>query len=114
MLEAPQASRAQYLAAAYGDISADTAALEAAFDRLPVAPSPERRETWRAMIAAGAFADLAQALVDLHYDPAYDRATRKSGVPVVARLPVKPSDPASRAAAARAIAGEVRTIFGGT
>ena len=113
VLEAPQVSRAHYLAAAYGDISADTDALEAAFDRLPVAPSQERREAWRAMIAAGAFADLAQALIDLHYDPAYDRAAKKADAPVLTRLAIEPADPNSRAAAARAIAGAVQVRYGG-
>ncbi|MDP2228051.1 MAG: hypothetical protein Q8J78_11315, partial [Moraxellaceae bacterium] len=112
VLEAPQASRARYLAGAYGDISADARALEAAFDRLPVAPSRERRESWRAMIAQGVFADLAQALIDLHYDPAYDRAARKADAPVLTRLAIDPCDPESRGAAAQAIADEVRARFG--
>jgi tRNA 2-selenouridine synthase len=112
VLEAPQTARAQYLAAAYSDISADTDALEAAFDRLPVAPSRERRETWRGMIAAGAFADLAQALIDLHYDPAYDRAAKKTDAPVLARLTIEPAKPASRAATAQAIAEAAHVRFG--
>ena len=82
-------------------------------DRLPVAPSQERREAWRAMIAAGAFADLAQALIDLHYDPAYDRAAKKADAPVLTRLAIEPADPNSRAAAARAIAGAVQVRYGG-
>ncbi len=112
VLDASQASRAQYLVGAYGDIAADPAALEAAFDRLPVAPSAERRAAWRGMIAAGAFADLAQALIDLHYDPAYDRAARKAGAPVVGQIAVNPMDLESRLAAAEAVARLVRETFG--
>ncbi|MDP3385386.1 MAG: hypothetical protein Q8S47_18945 [Phenylobacterium sp.] len=63
------------------------------------------------MIAAGAFAGLAQALIDLHYDPAYDRAARKAEAPVLARMAVTPTDPSSRRDVAGAIAGLVRDHF---
>lgn len=103
-LSADRADRARYLVAAYGDLIADRAAMEAAFARLPVRPSAERLAAWRGMIASGAFADLAEAIMGLHYDPAYDRARRKHDRPLLATLDVVPTDPASQDAAADAIA----------
>lgn len=103
-LAAEPGERARYLVAAYGDIIADRAALEAAFQRLPVHPSRERLQNWRALADAGAFAELAQAVMALHYDPAYDRSRRKHGRPLLGTVPLVPSDPASQAAAAEAIA----------
>ncbi|MDP1615833.1 tRNA 2-selenouridine(34) synthase MnmH [Phenylobacterium sp.] len=112
VLEASQEHRAAYLARTYGDIAADPQALEAAFARLPIPPSRERLETWRGLIAAGEFAALAQALIGLHYDPAYDRAARKADAPVAARLPLNPLDPDSRAQAARRIKDLTVGAFG--
>ncbi|MDO8408779.1 MAG: tRNA 2-selenouridine(34) synthase MnmH [Phenylobacterium sp.] len=112
VLEASQDHRAAYLAGAYGDIAADPQALEAAFARLPIPPSRERLETWRGMIAAGDFAALAGALIGLHYDPAYDRAARKSDAPVAARLALDPLDADSRTSAAQKIKALVMDAFG--
>jgi tRNA 2-selenouridine synthase len=103
-LSAARADRARYLVSAYGDLIADRAAMEAAFARLPIRPSAERLAAWRGMIAAGAFADLAEAIMGLHYDPAYDRARRKHDRPLLATLDVVPTDPTSQDAAADAIA----------
>jgi tRNA 2-selenouridine synthase len=101
-LAAERPARARYLVTAYRDIVGDRAALETAFGRLPVYPSRKRLENWRALADAGAFAELAEALVELHYDPAYDRARRKADRPTLGRIDLDPSDPASQAAAAEA------------
>ena len=103
-LAAAPAERARYLVTAYGDIIADRAALETAFQRLPVHPSRERLENWRALADAGAFAELAQAVMALHYDPAYDRSRKKHARPLLGSVPLVPGDPESQAAAAEAIA----------
>ncbi|MDO8901249.1 MAG: tRNA 2-selenouridine(34) synthase MnmH, partial [Phenylobacterium sp.] len=58
------------------------------------------------------FAELAQALIDLHYDPAYDRAARKSDAPILARLALEPLDPQSRASAARTVIDLIPRAFG--
>jgi tRNA 2-selenouridine synthase len=102
-LLAERPERARYVAAAYADLTADRAALEAAFERLPTHPSRERLEGWRALVDAGAFAELAEALMALHYDPAYDRARKKHARPLLGSAPVSPTDPASQEAAADAI-----------
>jgi len=104
VLVAEPIERARYLVAAYGDIIADRAALETAFQRLPVHPSQKRLENWRALADAGAFAELAQAVMALHYDPAYDRSRRRHARPDLAEVPLTPADPQSQDACADAIA----------
>lgn len=102
-LEAPRPDRARYLVATYGDLIADRRALDAAFVRLPVRPSADRLARWRAMADAGAFAELAEAIMGLHYDPAYDRARKKHARPLLGAVPLVPADSASQADAAAEI-----------
>ena len=74
------------------------------FERLPVHPSRERLADWRALADAGAFAELAQKVMALHYDPAYDRSRRKHARPLLGTVALDPADPASQEAAADHIA----------
>ncbi len=76
---APRDERARYLVRAYSDIVANHDLIEAVLARLPVHPSQKRLEGWRALLAAGDYAALAEALMELHYDPAYQRGRRKDG-----------------------------------
>jgi tRNA 2-selenouridine synthase len=76
---APREERARYLVTAYSDIVANHDLIEAVLARLPVHPSQKRLEGWRALLAAGDYAALAGALMELHYDPAYRRGRRKDG-----------------------------------
>jgi tRNA 2-selenouridine synthase len=76
-LVAPAELRAAYLVSAYRDIVEDRAALDAAMMRLPTPPGRKRLEEWRALAEAGDFQALALALMELHYDPAYRRSSRK-------------------------------------
>jgi tRNA 2-selenouridine synthase len=103
-IAARRGERARYLVAAYGDIIADREALETAFRRLPVYPAQHRLEDWRRMAAAGEYEALADALIELHYDPAYDRARKKLGRAPIAEIRLEGLDEASLAEAARRIA----------
>jgi tRNA 2-selenouridine synthase len=107
-LAAERPNRARYLVTAYSDLVADRPALEAAFARLPEAPSRERLAAWRAMADAGAFAALAEAIMAFRYDPAYDRSRRKHDRPLLGVIPVRPDDPADLEAAADRIAALAR------
>ncbi|MDP3852715.1 tRNA 2-selenouridine(34) synthase MnmH [Phenylobacterium sp.] len=105
----PVPERARYLVTAYRDIVEDRARLEEAFARLPVHPSTKRLAGWRAMADAGAFADLAQALIELHYDPAYERSARKDTRPRLDLIELAALDDAAQSAAADRIAALVET-----
>ncbi|QUD90621.1 tRNA 2-selenouridine(34) synthase MnmH [Phenylobacterium montanum] len=106
-LVVPRAERARYLTEAYGDIIADAAALEEAFRRLPVYPAQKRLIEWRKWIAAGDYVPLAEALMELHYDPAYARGRRKHGVEPLAQVAIDRLDEAGLEAAAEAVAQSV-------
>lgn len=89
---APREARARYLVSAYSDIVADPAAIEAALHRLPVHPSQKRLEGWRGLLAAGDHVALAEALMELHYDPAYRRSRRKDGREPMAEIGLETLD----------------------
>ena len=80
-LRAPREARAASLVSAYRDIIENRGELEAAIGRQPVHPGRKRLENWRGLADAGAFEELAAALMELHYDPAYDRSSRKDTRP---------------------------------
>jgi len=76
---APLPDRARYLARRYADTLADLDAFEALLHRLPSNPGRKRIAAWRALAQAGDLDPLAAELMELHYDPAYDRAARQKG-----------------------------------
>ncbi len=101
---APREARAGYLVGAYRDIIENRAELEAAFARLPVYPGQKRLENWRGLADEGAFEVLASALMEHHYDPAYDRSSRKDGRTRLARIELDDLGERSQEAAAEQIA----------
>ena len=109
-LAAPLEARARYLVCAYADIIADRAALEAAFARLPTHPGQKRLDDWRGLADAGEFEALAGALMELHYDPAYDRSSRKDTRRRLGEVTMDDLDDAGQATAAERIAALVAAI----
>ena len=107
---APREERARYLVSAYSDITADHDLIEAAIARLPVHPSQTRLEGWRKWLAEGAYAALAEALMELHYDPAYRRGRRKDGRSPMAEITLETLDGQSLATAADEIARRIATL----
>ncbi|HWE98359.1 MAG TPA: tRNA 2-selenouridine(34) synthase MnmH [Caulobacteraceae bacterium] len=105
VLDAPALARARYLLEAYGDITHDRDALDAIIARLPRHHGKDRREAWRALVAAGELETLALELMAEHYDPAYARSGAGEGERrVLAGLTLDDLGPAARAAAAGRIA----------
>jgi len=102
---APLEERASFLAMTYGDIARNRRALEEAFRRLPTHPGRERLESWRALAEADDQEALAQALVELHYDPAYARARKKDARPRLRTVMLETLNPADLDGAADAVAG---------
>jgi len=103
-LAAPSQDRARYLVQAYAEITRDPAALEDILARVPDRPGRKRLAEWRALAAAGDFAALALALMELHYDPAYRRSSRKDGRPRLALVEMAGVAPGDLAAAAERVA----------
>lgn len=80
-IEAPRAARADYLVRAYADLVADAARLDAVVASLALAHPREMIAAWRAMAAAGEFRDLAEGLMERHYDPRYGKHRARMAVP---------------------------------
>lgn len=112
-LAAPPEARARYLLAAYSEITRDRAALEDILARVPDRPGRKRLAEWRALAEAGEFQALAAALIELHYDPAYRRSSRKEAREHLARLELTGVGPADLAAAADQITRLVSQQSGG-
>jgi tRNA 2-selenouridine synthase len=104
LLTAPRPERAQYLVRAYADIVADPEALEAIIARLPVHIGRKQLEGLYEQAESGAFAALAETLMALHYDPAYDRSTRKEGRASLARIDLERLDAGAMEQAANTVA----------
>jgi tRNA 2-selenouridine synthase len=105
-LQVPPEHRARYLARVYADSVQDLDALEALLHRLPGRHGRKAVAAWRALAEAGEFEALAGALIEAHYDPAYDRSsrieTRRSlGVIEVPGLAEADQDAAAKAIEAR-------------
>lgn len=110
---APRPVRARYLVETYGDIVRNRAALDEAFGRLPTHPGRKRLEDWTKLADAGDFEALAEAVMELHYDPAYARSSKKSGRPVLDRIETDDLTPSGQARVADRIIETLRTTFGG-
>lgn len=85
-LAAEPEARARYLIGAYGDIARDRARLDEAMRRLPTPAGRKRLAKWAELADAGRFEELARALMELHYDPAYRRAGRKAARKTLGRI----------------------------
>jgi tRNA 2-selenouridine synthase len=103
-IAAPRRERARYLVSAYGDIIADPERLETAFRRLPVYPAQQRLADWRRMAVDGEYEALAEALMELHYDPAYNRSRKKLARAPMAEISLETLDDTALIEAARRIA----------
>lgn len=101
---APPEARARYLVQAYREIIADRSQMEEAFARLPTHPGRRRLADWRALADAGDFEALALAVMELHYDPSYARASRRDVRPRLGVVAIDDLGPEGLDRAADAIA----------
>ena len=81
-IAAPRAARADYLARAYADLTADPARLTATIDLLKPLHPREVIEEWQALGAAGQFQALADGLMERHYDPRYGKHRERMAAPM--------------------------------
>jgi tRNA 2-selenouridine synthase len=112
-LAVPAEARARYLARHYADVAADLEAFDAAVGRLPSRPGRKTLTEWRAWAEAGELETLAGALIEAHYDPAYDRAARKDPRPRLGVVELAELDSAAQETAADEIACMVGETAGG-
>lgn len=104
VIEASPADRVGYLVRAYRDISEDETALYEAIDRLPPLYGRQRLADWKQMVADQAFDSLAEALMEVHYDPAYGRSSRQDTRPCLGTITPPNLEDAGQEAAADQIA----------
>jgi tRNA 2-selenouridine synthase len=100
---APVSARAEYLARAYADLTADPDALAAALGALRPMQGAERVAGWQALAAAGRFAELAAELCVEHYDPRYARHRARWSRAPLARIEVARLDDEGIAALAAGV-----------
>jgi tRNA 2-selenouridine synthase len=100
---APVAARAEYLARAYADLTADAGVLSATLEMLRPMQGAERVAAWQALAAAGRFAELAAELCVEHYDPRYARHRARWERAPVARVEVGRLDDAGIEALAEGV-----------
>jgi tRNA 2-selenouridine synthase len=106
-LDAPAPARALYLAGAYADLAEDPARLAEGLARLPDRFGRKQLDDWRRLAREGAFADLALALIEAHYDPAYRRSARAAERPPLRTLALERLDAEGIDSAANELAGVV-------
>ena len=72
-IAAPRAARASYLTRAYRDMVEDAEKLAGVIGLLRMSHPKERIDHWLDLAARGAFAELADGLMEHHYDPRYEK-----------------------------------------
>ncbi|MCC7060218.1 MAG: tRNA 2-selenouridine(34) synthase MnmH [Burkholderiaceae bacterium] len=105
LVEASIPVRAALLLREYRPFTRDTATLYQRLDRLTGLHGHRQIEAWKAMAGAGDWNAFVASLLTLHYDPAYDRSTRRNylridGAPCVG---LESDDEAALSAAARQV-----------
>jgi tRNA 2-selenouridine synthase len=78
----PRHVRAEYLARAYADLTADADRLVETVGLLKPLHPAEVIEAWLGLAEAGEFAALADGLMERHYDPRYGKHRARMAVPV--------------------------------
>jgi tRNA 2-selenouridine synthase len=109
-LEVPRAARVAYLLAVYGDIAADAPAVASALAALPGRHGRKQVGVWRDQLESGQLHDLADGLVELHYDPAYERSRRGDERRSLGAVAMMDLSPDRRQDAARQVAAMVKDV----
>lgn len=82
-LEVGRQARADYLARAYADLTQNPERLDGIVASLRPLHAAEVIADWRALAAAGQFVDLADSLMQRHYDPRYEKHRARMAAPGV-------------------------------
>lgn len=103
-------ARAGYLAEAYADLVADCDLMDQRLDQLVSLQGHERIDAWRALAQAGAFVDLAEALMAYHYDPRYEKSRARYGHEVLEKIDLLDMSESAREMAAERIIARLDTL----
>ena len=106
---APLAARAAHLVRSYPDMVSDAEKLDAVLSKLARYHGHERVNAWRALAAAGDYAQMAAELVNEHYDPKYSRLLRE-GAPTPSTLDLPDLEDATLAEAAARMVGDAEDL----
>jgi tRNA 2-selenouridine synthase len=107
-ISAPVAARAEYLARAYADLTADAGVLAETLAALRPMQGAERVAAWQGLAAEGRFEALAGALCVEHYDPRYEKHRARWDRAPVARLAAERLDEAGLEALAEGVLSALR------
>ena len=80
-IAAPRAARAAYLVRAYADMVEDADRLAGVIELLRMSHGRDVVDGWRLMAQDGRFGELADGLMELHYDPRYDKHRERMAMP---------------------------------
>lgn len=107
-LQAPLGVRARLLLAQYRHFIDDPARLFEPLDRLLELHGRTRVETWKSMARAGRWQEFVESILEVHYDPAYERSMRHNFAQFESAAILGIDDRADTVdRAARALAGNV-------
>jgi tRNA 2-selenouridine synthase len=109
-VKAEARDRVQYLVQTYAEITSDSEALGAALDRLPPLYGRQRLAEWVQMARSGDYSALAAALIEIHYDPAYERSNRRDTRPTLGDIIMSDLGESGQEAAADQITDLVQAI----
>ena len=110
-IAAPRPTRAEYLARAYADLTADPERLLQTVALLRPLHPREVIESWQALAGAGEFTALADSLMERHYDPRYGKHRERMAVPLV-EVAAKRLMPEDLQGIAERVAGAVKRLAG--
>jgi tRNA 2-selenouridine synthase len=82
----PIAARAYYLLTGYKSLTTDLSDLNKLITGMTQRHGKERTGIWQELIQAEKWHDLAENLLESHYDPAYDKSTQKHDRSVLAEI----------------------------
>ena len=82
-IAASRGARAEYLVRAYADMVEDPLRLSGVIELLRGAQAHDLVDEWLRLADAGAFVALADSLMEMHYDPRYEKHRARMAVPVV-------------------------------
>jgi tRNA 2-selenouridine synthase len=108
-IAAPRAVRADYLVRAYGDMVQDAARLAGVLDQLRLSQPRDTVDLWHQMAESARFAELADGLMEAHYDPRYDKHRERMAVPF-AEIPAERLAQDDLAGLATGVADAVRRL----